>query len=124
MHWVIQAVKVCMYKLRLVSSFSLGALLCLVSITSASAGQVVVRKSSEPFDAFAVRDEVQRKHQWQEALRYQQQLQILQSLPIGCLAVVAPYQHFACQGLYYRPYQYQNQQLYIQIDPPSKTDTP
>ncbi|MCL1141247.1 hypothetical protein [Shewanella gaetbuli] len=82
------------------------------------AGQVVVRKSSEPFDAFAVRDQVAKEHEWQEALRMQQQIQILQALPNGCMPVAVPYRYFNCQGLSYRPYQYQNKELFIQIDPP------
>lgn len=98
----------------------LGGILLIAVATNAAAGQVVVRKSSEPFDAFAVRDEVQRLHQWQEALRFQQQLQILQALPLGCVPLVRPYRHFSCQGLYYRPYSYQNKELFIQIDPPNQ----
>ncbi|WP_394205090.1 hypothetical protein [Shewanella waksmanii] len=81
-----------------------------------SAGQVVVRKSSEPFDAFAVRDQVQQLHEWQEALRYQQQIQILQALPVGC--ILMPIHYFRCGQRYYRPYHYQQQDVYIQVDPP------
>jgi len=81
------------------------------------AGQVVVRKSSEPFDAFAVRDQVLREHEWREALRMQQQINILQSLPIGCIPMARPYAYYSCGGNFFRPYQYQNNELYIQIDP-------
>ncbi len=98
---------------------SMGLIGLIITTSMASAGQVVVRKSSEPFDAFAVRDEVQKQHQWREALRFQQQLQILQSLPLGCIAMPTPYQYFSCQGLFYRPYHYQNQDVFIQIDPPN-----
>ncbi|ABZ75465.1 conserved hypothetical protein [Shewanella halifaxensis HAW-EB4] len=80
----------------------------------------MVRKSSEPFDAFAVRDEVQRLHEWREALRYQQQIQILQSLPFGCVPFAVPYRYFSCHGLFYRPYGFHNKELFIQIDPPVK----
>lgn len=96
--------------------------LVLIGFTFAAnqvfAGQVVVRKSSEPFDAFAVRDQVAKDHQWREALRMQQQIQILQTLPLGCLPVVKPYRYYRCNGLSYRPYQHKNQELFIQIDPP------
>ncbi|GAA0779934.1 MULTISPECIES: hypothetical protein [Pseudomonadati] len=85
-----------------------------------TAGQVVVRKSSESFDAFAVRDQVLKDYEWQEALRMQQQIQILQSLPLGCLPMAVPYRYFTCNGLAYRPYQYQNKELYIQIDQPNE----
>ncbi|MGS0689911.1 hypothetical protein [Shewanella sp. 0m-4] len=98
----------------------LSTILLMALATSASAGQVIVRKSSEPFDAFAVRDEVQRQHAWREALRYQQQIQILQSLPFGCVPFAMPYRYFSCQGLFYRPYAYQNKELFIQIDSPKE----
>lgn len=88
---------------------------CALS-TFASAGKIVVRKSSEPFDAFAVRDQVLREHEWQESLRMQQQIQILQSLPIGCVLVARPYAYYSCQGQFYRPYEYKNQDVYIQVD--------
>ncbi|QYK03213.1 hypothetical protein K0I62_03935 [Shewanella psychrotolerans] len=86
-------------------------------------GQVVVRKSSEPFDAFAVRDKVLKDHQWQEMLRMQQQIKILQALPTGCVAISVPYRHFRCGGYYYRPYGYPSarsgvDEVYIQVDPP------
>lgn len=89
----------------------------LVPLTT-QAGKVVVRKESEPFDAFAVRDQVQRDFQWKEDLRMQQQIQILQALPSGCMPYAVPYRYFTCGAQTYRPYQYQDKELYIQIDPP------
>ncbi|GGP45989.1 hypothetical protein [Shewanella saliphila] len=83
----------------------------------AEAGTVIVRKSSQPFDAFAVRDELQQQHEWQELLRQQQQLSILQSLPLTCIAVKRAFLYFNCGQHHYRPYQYQDQQLFIEIDP-------
>lgn len=102
----------------------LGVLLMAVIVGELQAGQVVVRKSSEPFDAFAVRDQVQRDFEWRESLRLQQQIQILQSLPLGCALFKHPYAYYRCGASFYRPYLYQTdnnlgQQLYIQIDPPS-----
>lgn len=82
------------------------------------AGTVVVRQSSTPFDAFAVRDQLLQQHQWQELLRQQQQVTILQSLPIGCLAIASPFNYFSCGQQFYRPYDYQDTQVFIQIDPP------
>lgn len=93
-------------------------LLCFSSFSAVS-GQVVVRKSSEPFDAFAVRDQVLLEHDWQQALRFQRQIQILQALPIGCLPIAVPYRYFTCGSQFYRPYSYQDKQLYIEIDKPS-----
>ncbi|QFU21511.1 hypothetical protein FM038_004680 [Shewanella eurypsychrophilus] len=92
------------------------ALLLFVLPSYVDAGQVVVRKSSEPFDAFAVRDQVLREHEWQEALRMQQQIQILQALPVGCILMARPYAYYSCQGSFYRPYQYKNKDVYIQVD--------
>ena len=100
-------------------------LLCigLFFVSVVHSGQVVVRKSSEPFDAFAVRDQVLKDHQWQEMLRMQQQIQILQALPIGCVAIPRPYRHFSCGDFYYRPYTNpttgsSDDEVFIQIDPP------
>ncbi|UJF22861.1 hypothetical protein [Shewanella sp. OMA3-2] len=91
---------------------------------SICAGQVVVRKSSDSFDAFAVRDQVIKEYEWQEALRMQQQIEILQSLPVGCVPLALPFRYFSCAGLAYRPYEYQNKQLFIQIDPPKHPAQP
>ncbi|MCG9757349.1 hypothetical protein L1D40_19380 [Shewanella insulae] len=92
--------------------------------TQLQAGQVVVRKSSEPFDAFAVRDKLQQEFEWRESLRMQQQIQILQSLPLGCVLFNLPYAYYRCGTNFYRPYLYQTEgtdlrKFYIQIDPPS-----
>lgn len=94
-------------------------ILCVVLLSfTVEAGQVVVRKSTdEPFDAFAVRDQVLLEHEWQEALRMQQQIQILQSLPLGCVLVAHPYRYYRCRGQYFRPYDYQGGEVYIQVDP-------
>ncbi|WP_338591785.1 hypothetical protein VXM60_03925 [Shewanella khirikhana] len=90
----------------------------------AHAGQVVVRNSDEPFDAFAVRDELARQHDWQEAIRAQQQLQILERLPVGCLLLPTPYRHFRCDGLFYRPYPWHDKELYISVPNPQQGDHP
>ncbi len=100
-----------------------GTFLCtlfstLLWLGNAEAGQVVVRDASEPFDAFAVRDELLRQHEWQELLRSQQQLEILRSLPAICVPYMRPYRYFSCDGHFYRPYLYRQQQLYIGIPKP------
>ncbi len=107
MGYVIKRIKACLV-------IVIAALLVLP--INVSAGKIVVRKSSEPFDAFAVRDQVLREHEWQEALRMQQQVQILQALPLGCILMARPYAYYTCQGVFYRPYQYQNQDVYIRVD--------
>jgi len=87
---------------------------------SAFAGEVIVNRSSEPVDAFAVRDQVLKDFEWQESLRRQQQIQILQALPSGCVTVMKPYRHFTCGEHNYRPYDYQQRELYIEVDRPSQ----
>lgn len=102
---------------------SLWVLVLMMMSAQLQAGQVVVRKSSEPFDAFAVRDKVQQDFAWRESLRMQQQIKILQSLPLGCVMFKLPYAYYRCGANFYRPYQYRDEgkatrQLYIQVDPP------
>ena len=100
---------------KLVSNLVL-VLFTVLFVQSVFAGQVVVRKSSEPFDAFAVRDQVLLEHEWKEALRMQQQIQILQALPTACTPFARPYVYYRCGDVFYRPYHYQNKALYIQVD--------
>ncbi|GIU51422.1 hypothetical protein [Shewanella sp. KT0246] len=106
---------------KLITIISMSGLLWILSAETAQAGKVVVRKASEPFDAFAIRDQVQQEHQWQEMLRMQQQIQILQALPVGCLPIAVPYHYFNCSGNAYRPYPYQGKEVFIQIDQPKNT---
>lgn len=81
--------------------------------TTVVAGEVIVNRSSEPVDAFAVRDQVLKDFEWQESIRRQQQIQILQALPLGCITVIRPYRYFSCGEHHYRPYNYQQRELYI-----------
>ncbi|MGL4711001.1 MAG: hypothetical protein ACRCWP_00125 [Shewanella sp.] len=87
---------------------------------SAAAGEIIMSRSSEPVDVFAVRDKVLKDFEWQESLRRQQQIQILQTLPLGCITVMQPYRHFSCGEHNYRPYNYQQRELYIEVDRPSQ----
>ena len=84
------------------------------------AGEVVVTRSSEHFDAFAVRDQVLKDFEWQESLRRQEQIQILQALPIGCIPQMRPYPYYTCGENSYRPYNYQQREVYIKVDNPQK----
>jgi len=52
------------------------SILCAILVLPALAGQVVVTRSNEHFDAFAVRDQVLKDYEWQESLRRQEQIQI------------------------------------------------
>jgi hypothetical protein len=98
---------------------NLSIIVVLFGMQNAYAGTVVVRKSTETFDAFALRDELAKQHQWQEGLRHEQQLTILRALPLGCLVIEAPSEYYTCAGLAYRQYQYQDEALYIQIPSPA-----
>ncbi|MCG9695790.1 hypothetical protein [Shewanella sp. Isolate11] len=98
-------------------------LLSLLLSTLAFSGEIVVTKSSKPFDAFAVRDQVLKDAQWQQALRMQQQINILQALPSGCVMTQGHRPYFHCGQQFYRPYNYKganngSKKVYIQIDPP------
>ncbi|MCH1929513.1 hypothetical protein L9G16_04910 [Shewanella sp. A25] len=91
----------------------------MVGATSTYAGEVIVTRSSEePVDVFAVRDQLLKDHAWQESLRTQEQIHILQSLPIGCIALQHPYPYFSCGQEAYRPYRYQQQDVFIKVNPP------
>jgi len=105
------------FKHLLILSPVLFTLMGSLLISLAMAGVVVVRTPNEPFDAFAVRDQLLRDHQWQQILRMQQQLHILRSLPFGCVLAHHPFDYYSCAGSFYRPYSYGNEDLYIQIDP-------
>jgi hypothetical protein len=96
------------------------ALVLLFSInTYVFAGTVVVRKSTEPFDAFALRDELAKQHEWQQALAQQAQLNIIRSLPVSCLTLITPYPYYSCDSHFYRPYLHSGEALYIQIPNPN-----
>lgn len=98
----------------------LGGILCALIGLPALAGQVVVTRSNEHFDAFAVRDQVLKDYEWQESLRRQEQIQILQALPLGCIVQMQPYRYFRCGQDNYRPYRYQQQDVFIKVDPPGQ----
>lgn len=96
------------------------SILCAIIVLPALAGQVVVTRSNEHFDAFAVRDQVLKDYEWQESLRRQEQIQILQALPLGCIVQMQPYRYFRCGQDNYRPYRYQQQDVFIKVDPPGQ----
>ncbi|MEE1675331.1 hypothetical protein SNR37_000656 [Agarivorans aestuarii] len=85
---------------------------------SAVGGPIIVQKSSDPnkVDAFELKKELLEQHLWQEQMRNEAQLHWLRELPVGCVfTAVGDYQ---CGLNWYRPYRYQQQQLYIQIPDP------
>lgn len=98
---------------------SLFMIILLAIMGNAVAGKVVVRKSSDPeFDVWAMKQELIEQNAWNEALRQQQILNWVYSIPAGCFAHARPYRYYACNNQFWRPYNYQGEQLYIQIDPP------
>ncbi|MBV7314659.1 hypothetical protein [Shewanella sp. NIFS-20-20] len=104
-------------------------MLVLVAAPQGMAGTVIVRDSREPFDAFAVRDAFKEQKAWQQTLANEQQIRILQALPVSCILVPSPRpeprhqghggRDYQCGQHYYRPFQYQGRELYIGISPPS-----
>jgi hypothetical protein len=83
----------------------------------ASAGQIIVQKSSDEnkVDIFALKQELLQQQIWQQRLRDQAQLRWLSTLPLGC--IFSPQGDYHCGLTWYRPYRYQQQQLYIEIPP-------
>ncbi|MCL2913618.1 hypothetical protein L2725_07420 [Shewanella corallii] len=79
-------------------------LLSWMLVCQAFAGDIKVHDKTEPFDPFAVRDAKKADHEWQEQQRLKQQLELIESLPLGCVLLVQPYRHYRCGDLYYRPY--------------------
>ena len=101
-------------------------LLLVILTTSAGAGPVVVRDSSDPpFDAFALKRELMQQQAWEEALRQQQSLEWLDQLPLWCTrAPGSGASDFSCDGLYYRPFNHQGRDGYLRIDPPEVRPVP
>lgn len=79
--------------------------------------RIRVRSSDEPFDAFAVRDKLLEDHEWQESLRFQQQIKMIEALPLGCVLFQQPFRYYTCGRQFYRPYSSDNRQVFVQIDP-------
>lgn len=106
--------------MRAIHTITLIVLLFSAILSQAIAGPVVVRKSSDEveIDAFAIRDQLLKQHEWQQQVRLQQQLTILSLLPNNCRAILWPYKYFACGDLFYRPYRYQQQDVFIKIPEP------
>ncbi|MFM5831052.1 hypothetical protein ACET54_11690 [Aeromonas veronii] len=83
----------------------------------AMAGQVSVNKGMSVADTFALRDQLAREHEWQEWLRYQQAIKWLEVLPVNCELMSQPGGAYRCGGDYYRPYQKDGREIYIQGNP-------
>ncbi|QUN06568.1 hypothetical protein KDN34_03675 [Shewanella yunxiaonensis] len=83
------------------------------------AGQVIVKSDVSPEEIFAIRDELKQQHEWQEFLRNQQQIQLIQTLPLGCRSFHTPYVHYRCNGFSYRAYQFRGRQGYIGVPTPT-----
>ncbi|MCM2678736.1 hypothetical protein [Echinimonas agarilytica] len=88
------------------------------------AGKVVVRKSSDPeFDPWALKKELIQHNAWQESMRQQHILNWVYSLPAGCYLYASPYRYYGCGGQYWRPYEYQNKQIFVEIDAPANAQS-
>ncbi|MGI2257957.1 hypothetical protein [Shewanella sp. GXUN23E] len=71
---------------------------------SAWAGDIKVHDQTEQYDPFAVRDSKRAEHQWQEQQNLQRQLELIDKLPVGCLLVSQPSNHYRCGNDFFRPY--------------------
>ena len=87
-------------KTRLLPLTLITICLCLSQVF---AGDITLHKKSQPYDPFVIRDSKQADHQWQQQQQLKKQIQLIQSLPLGCVLVVRPFDHYRCGGLFYRP---------------------
>ena len=92
-------------------------LLLLLAALPAAAGQVIVNQGMSIEDTFALRDKLAREHEWQEWLRFQQAIKWLEVLPVNCELMSQPGGGDRCGGDYYRPYQKDGREIYIQGNP-------
>lgn len=88
-----------------------------IAVSAFAGDRIIVRSSDEAFDAFKVRDQILKDHEWQESLRLQQQIKILEVLPLGCALFQHPFNYYACGSEFYRPYIQNNAKVFVQIDP-------
>ncbi|MGB6187406.1 hypothetical protein [Aeromonas molluscorum] len=81
------------------------------------AGQIIITKGDQKIDAFALRDQLAREHEWQEWLRYQEALKWLEVLPVNCELSRQHGGAYRCGDDYYRAYRQNGRDLYIKGDP-------
>ncbi|MGY5450703.1 hypothetical protein ACVFI8_07115 [Agarivorans sp. MS3-6] len=95
-----------------------GLVLWVAIVSHVDAGPVIVQKSSDPnkIDIFELKKELLQQIQWQEQVRADAHLQWIRQLPVGC--IVARNGDYQCGLNWYRPYRYQQQQLYIELSEP------
>lgn len=98
--------------------------LLLAVVAPAMAGSVTVTKGSEKVDAFALRDQLAREHEWQEWLRHQEALKWLEVLPVNCELVSKADGSYRCGGEWYREYKQEGKELYIRGEPGSSSPRP
>lgn len=81
-------------------------------------GEVRVRDSSDPpFDPWQLKRELMQQQAWAEALRQQQALEWLETLPLWCTRPRnGAGSDFECDGLFYRPYDHQGKTWYLRVD--------
>ncbi|PJG58342.1 hypothetical protein [Aeromonas cavernicola] len=100
-------------------------LIALLLATLAHAGPVIISKGDSSINAFALRDQLAREHEWQEWLRLQQALKWLEVLPVNCELTSQQDHSYRCGGQYYRPYRQAGKEIYIQGNPsPSHPTSP
>ncbi|WP_440894492.1 hypothetical protein [Aeromonas dhakensis] len=96
-------------------------LLLLLATLPAAAGPVIVNQGMSSADTFALRDKLAKEHEWQEWLRFQQAIKWLEVLPVNCELMSEAGGSYRCGGNYYRPYQQDGRDIYIQGDPSGVT---
>ncbi|MEW7864516.1 hypothetical protein [Aeromonas diversa] len=92
-------------------------LVALGMAAPAMAGSVTVTRGDQKVDAFALRDQLAREHEWQEWLRHQEALKWLEVLPVNCELVSKDDGSYRCGGEWYRQYNQDGKDIYIRGEP-------
>lgn len=92
------------------------------------AGYITIQKRSEMSDTtpdpWQIKQQILAENQWREWLKTEQGINLLYQLPIGCALFDLPQPRYGqlpvynCFGRFYRPYTWQNQDVFVEVVPP------
>lgn len=106
---------------------------CSGWIFASLAGSITIVKSSEVSpdspDPWQIKQQILLENQWREWIKTEQGINLLYQLPIGCAVLNGPQpRHFSfpvynCFGRFYRPYSWQNQDVFVEVTPPETSQS-
>ncbi|QSX36596.1 hypothetical protein [Shewanella sedimentimangrovi] len=85
------------------------------------AGEVIVRREPQAFDAFAARDQAAEEWRRQQSLKLAEQQRIWHSLPVDCLTLKGPV--YLCGDSLLYPVNRRGVRVFIQLQPHSLIKT-